>query len=128
VLDDEDHVDQALAFRDEALSGGFQMVAPSLWVYEVLNGLAFAARARRISAVVVDDLLPAFFDVGVKLVDPDPIETWRMAMGSRLTAYDAAYVCLAELLDCPCWTADRPLLRAGLSGRVRAISTFASSA
>jgi len=47
ALDDEEAVPQAVALRDAAFRDGAQMVAPSLWLYEITNGLVTAVRRGR---------------------------------------------------------------------------------
>lgn len=116
VLDDEELIDQAIAIRDGAVEGDFRMIAPSHWVYEVTNGLVFALRGHRVDAAFADEALATFDDVGVWLVDPEPLHVLRTAVRLGITAYDAAYVALAEAVGCPCWTADRDLSEA-CSGR-----------
>ena len=44
-LNDEEHVENALAIRDSSLLTGYpRLLAPSLFVYEVVNGLAVAGQ------------------------------------------------------------------------------------
>jgi predicted nucleic acid-binding protein len=128
VLDDEDHVEQAVALRDAALSRPIRMLAPAHWIYEVVNGLVSATRARRISTADAEGMLVDVLAVPVELVDLPAPDVLRTATRLRISAYDAAYVTLAEQLDCPCWTADRPLLRArGAASWVRPIERFTFS-
>jgi len=49
ALNDEEYVEQAVALRDAAIfERRFQMFAPSLWLYEIVNGLRVAVRRGRI--------------------------------------------------------------------------------
>ncbi len=53
ALDDEDQVAQAVALRDAAVfERRFEMLAPSLWVYEVVNGVVVAVRRGRIDRAI----------------------------------------------------------------------------
>ena len=109
ALDDEEDVERAVALRDAAVEGAFQLVAPSLWAYEVVNGLVSASRRVRVDPSLSAAVIDALFSVGVRLVDPAPAHVYEVATRWGLTAYDAAYVALAEALRCPLWTADGPL-------------------
>lgn len=109
ALDDEDHVGEAVALRDAAIRGRFAMVAPSLWLYEVANGLAMAVRRSRLSPEIGGEALSHLLAVGVRLADPDVRDVYVQALRFDLTAYDAAYLALAEALGGPLWTGDQRL-------------------
>ncbi|MCS7179582.1 MAG: type II toxin-antitoxin system VapC family toxin [Anaerolineae bacterium] len=110
ALDDEDSVQQAVTLRNAAIfERRFQMFAPSLWVYEVSNGLRGAARRGRISSEVGEEALRYPLALSVRLVDPDPIEVYRTASYYDIATYDAAYLALAESLDAVLWTGDERL-------------------
>lgn len=105
ALDDESSVQQAVALRDAAIfEHRFQMFAPSLWVYEVSNGLRVAARRGRISPETGEKALRYLLALDVRLVNPDPIEVYRAAFRYDIATYDAAYIALAESLDAVLWT------------------------
>lgn len=109
VFDDEEAVEQAVALRDDAIEGIRQMVAPSLWLYEVTNGLVTGVRRARLDARVGVRILEQLLAVGVRLVDPEPVTVFRLAVQHGLSAYDAAYASLAQALRAPMWTGDRRL-------------------
>lgn len=112
VLDDEEHVDEALALRNRWIRGRLELVAPTLWFYEILNGLVMAVQTGRISA---QDSLEGWADLaalGLPLADPPAEQIHGQALASGLTAYDAAYVSLARQLDATLWTGDRQLYQA----------------
>lgn len=87
--------------------------APHLIDYEVVSVLRGLARAGQVSAHRAADALGDFHDL--------PIERWSgsRALSQRafqlrhnLSAYDAAYVTLAEALECPLVTRDAKLVKA----------------
>ncbi len=89
-----------------------ELHAPALLDFEVVSALRGLTNALRISAPRAFDVLTDFEDL--------PIHRWaaddalrRRAFGLRenLTAYDAAYVALAEALECPLVTRDARLAR-----------------
>lgn len=112
-LDDEVLVDSALAIRrDFVEEGRTELMAPALLLYEVANGLLMAARRRRITLEQAEASLSDFAEMGILLVAPPPSTMVRLAVELGLTAYDAAYLALAQAQGCPLWTADRDLFEA----------------
>lgn len=112
VLDDEQAVEEAIALRDDAVEGRLELVAPSLWLYEVANGLVSAVRRDRLPHAEGSRCLVHLRALGVELADPDPASTYSEAIRCGLSAYDAAYVALAKALGAPLWTGDRRLYTA----------------
>ncbi|MGI9084126.1 MAG: type II toxin-antitoxin system VapC family toxin [Aeromicrobium sp.] len=91
--------------------------APTVIDYEVLSALRGLVRGRRLSPHAAHDALSD--------LDQLPVERWHLAeplrrrvfdLRANLTAYDAAYVVLAESLDCALLTRDRKL--ASAAGRL----------
>jgi predicted nucleic acid-binding protein len=112
VFDDEDAVTQAVALRNDAIDGRFGLVAPSLWLYEVTNGLASAERRGRMDVRIGRRSLGHLMGLGIELVDPEPEATYEKAVAYGLSAYDAAYVALAGALETSLWSGDRGLCNA----------------
>jgi len=127
ALDDEEYVAQAVALRDDWIyRGKHRPVAPSLFYYEVINGLRTAVLRERITQEIGAELLKNLLAVGVRLVDPEAGRIYQLSCDLRIAAYDAAYLALAEALDCPLWTGDRPFYEAVHDGapRVRWIGDY----
>ncbi len=96
----------------QRLSGDVTAHAPQLLPIEVAQVLrrlvaTDAVTARR-AALALDDLT----DLGVELYDHDVLVTRVWQLRANLTAYDAAYVALAEALGAPLVTFDQGLARA----------------
>ncbi|UNX54565.1 type II toxin-antitoxin system VapC family toxin [Georgenia sp. TF02-10] len=112
--------------RGETAAGrlsGSNLAVPSLLPYEVANVL----RRRRRAGLLSDTEARLAFDAASSL----PVETWPFdavaervwALGTNLSAYDASYVALAELLDAVLVTADRRIAAApGLRCRVDVVA------
>ena len=87
------------------------LFAPGLLRYELANVARNKARAG-----VPDDVaragLDAFAEQKVVLRDIRPDRLFDIAQRCSLTAYDAAYLCLAEELQAPLITLDRRLAEA----------------
>lgn len=113
LLDDEEHVSQAVDIRDAHLiSKELALMAPELLIYEVANGLVMAARRGRMSSLEARDGLQDILNVGVELCSSAPERTLILAEQHNLTAYDAAYLAVAESEGCLFWTGDSVLHRA----------------
>lgn len=110
LFNDEVGVQQAQALRNSYLAdpARFPLFAPSLWRYEVANGLAVAARRGRLEHDVARDALTDLLALGVKMVDPDDLLVLNLALSYGIAVYDAAYLAAAEETDSILWTADRP--------------------
>lgn len=98
-----------------------ELHAPALLDFEVVSALRGLTLGRQLSAARAHDALTDF--------DALPIQRWPSSAPLRLrvftlrdnlTAYDAAYVALAEALKCPLLTRDRRLARSsGHSAEIR---------
>ena len=91
---------------------GAGLVAPDLIGYEVLNTLRGLRVARKLSRAEAQRARDDWRRLGVEQWSLVTVEdrTWDLA--DNLTAYDAAYVALAERLGVPLLTADRRLATA----------------
>ena len=86
-------------------------VAPTVWLYEMLNGLKTAVLRKRITKIrakkkIPDVLatLPELFEF-TQLVD----ESFQIAIKYGLSIYDASYVSLAKQKRCKFFTGDQNL-------------------
>jgi predicted nucleic acid-binding protein len=92
--------------------------APHLLDLEVLNGLHGLVRGRKLSSEMASYACAEYLELSVTRYPHEPL-TWRIwALRDNLTAYDAAYVALAELLEAPLLTCDARLT-AGAASTVR---------
>ena len=104
----------APALADDGVDGdlvrqrlrGERLVAPELVDLEVVSTLRRAVRAGRLdkrrSGQALDDLTA----LPLRRVPHLPLLARVWELRDNLTAYDASYVALAEMLDCPLLTAD----------------------
>ncbi len=88
-------------------------VAPSLWWFEVRNGLVMAERRGRVTEQQTARFLREILRLAITL-DSSPNETSVLALARRhrLTVYDAAYLELAVRASLPLATLDAALARA----------------
>lgn len=110
LFNDEVGVPQALALRDSYLADPvrFPLFAPSLWRYEIANGLWVAARRGRIEHDLAREALSDLLAVGVRLIDPEDRRVLDLALAYGIAVYDAAYLAVAEEIGSILWTADGP--------------------
>ena len=118
ILPDE-HSRKTESVLRAALNGEEQIAAPDLWTYEMLNLLLSACRRGRITpdrleqAVRLVQRIPMIFhDHQTELVQN---RVTKLAMRFSLSAYDAAYLELADRLQCRLKSQDRGLTAAARS-------------
>lgn len=97
----------------DALLQGVALV-PSLWPYEIANGVLVALRRGRITDAEAEDFFADLSLLDIRIDDSPirPESLWRTASATRLTAYDAAYLNLAEVHKLALVTQDAELRRA----------------
>lgn len=103
----EEHVEAARRLRERFEAGELRVLAPPLLWLELLN---VAARSWRWSEEQLLQLAAALPELGFELLEPDlsQIAHWT-ALG--LTAYDAAYVAVADQAGVQLVTDDAEILR-----------------
>lgn len=88
----EAQAEAARTLREEFEAGELRILAPPLLWLEIIN---VAARRWRWDASQLEALATSLSELGIELVEPEPETVARWA-GRGLTAYDAAYVAVAE--------------------------------
>lgn len=113
----EEDSEKALRIRDEHAEGAIDLAAPDLLYYEVTNALSYRPGLERI---ILREDIEDMYDIGIQLVAPSrEVLTLaaEKAQALRVTAYDTAYLALAEMLGTIAITADEELHRK--AGRTR---------
>lgn len=97
-LRDEKYGDLALSLLDRFVRGEIELSAPSLMVYEVINGLVIAQRKGRIAEERVLHSISGFIDLGITFVDVTGLEAriLHFCRAYDRSAYDASYLAVAE--------------------------------
>jgi len=88
------------------VDGTLALIAPPIFPYEVINGLALAARRGRINAETFHSLAGQFITLAIGIRDPVLSDVGALAVTLGITAYDASYVALARELKIPLLTLD----------------------
>lgn len=86
--------------------GALQVVVPSLALLEIVN---VAARRWKWDGTALIALASDLTEIGFELAEP-PLESVAKWAGIGMTAYDAAFVALAEYRNVPLVTEDRSLM------------------
>ena len=106
----------AVAGTDElrAYLAAEELHAPSLLDFEIVSVLRRLTVAGHMSAGRAQDLLTDFEDLPIqRWPSADPLRRRAFQLRDSVSAYDAAYLVLAEALDCPLLTRDARLARSG---------------
>jgi predicted nucleic acid-binding protein len=105
---DEAQLDAQSLIRDH-VSGRVQLVAPTLLTYEVANAVLQAVRRGRVTGEDAEAILVAVEGLGI---ETEPVSWQQMLPLARRfdrSAYDAAYLALAEARGEPLVTGDEKL-------------------
>jgi predicted nucleic acid-binding protein len=103
---------QAQALLRDHAAGKSHLKAPSLLLYEVSNATWQAERRGRISSAQVDEILQTVSGLDVELLPVDWGEMLPLARRFNRSAYDAAYLTLAQRTGEPLVTGDKRLFNA----------------
>lgn len=99
----------ATGHRAAAVLGDGKAAAPDLVDVEVFHGLVRSYRAGRLDAAELEERVQLLVDLDIVRVPArDLLPTARDCVAA-VSSYDAVYVALARILDCPLLTTDRRL-------------------
>lgn len=110
--------DERSVRTERAVKRAFDGLAhvPALWLYEVQNALAVAVRRRRLTVDDAREACENLASIPTRVHAPHGIgREFAVAMPSALSAYDAAYLCIAQDTLAPLATLDEPLREAAHS-------------
>jgi predicted nucleic acid-binding protein len=106
-------------------------VVPILWRWEVANALLMAVRRGRLAESKLPGILEGLSALPVAIDDDSAARAWtdtlRLAVSAGLTAYDAAYLELAQRLGAPLATLDRKLAQAARLASLEVIGAEAAN-
>ncbi len=92
-----------------------EIYVPSLFLYELTNGIVVAHRRKRIAADALNSAWADITALRLRIDAPAPASTARLAslaLRHQLTVYDAAYLDLALRTGFPIATVDKALIQA----------------
>ena len=115
------------AIEDHVSGSGESLAAPQLIDVEVLHVLRRFNRAGSLTIERAEEALEEFGDLDITRYGHELLRPGIWRLRDNLSAYDAAYVALADLLSAPIVTCDRRLTRSGGHGvgfRLFDVATF----
>ncbi|MGH8673651.1 MAG: type II toxin-antitoxin system VapC family toxin [Burkholderiales bacterium] len=91
-----------------------EVVVPCVWPYEFANALAVLERRRILAAALADEIIESARKLVNRVETPPAAPAILLALARRhgLSAYDAAYLELAQRLGIPLAAKDSPLAAA----------------
>ena len=108
---DEQQAEAQALIRDH-VSGRVELAAPTLLLYELINSVRQAERRARVTAEEGEAILSAFENLGIMLEPVAWQEVLALARRFDCSAYDAAYLALAQEHEVTLLTGDRRLYNA----------------
>ena len=108
---EETDSEKAVLLKKTHETGSLQLAAPDFLVYEVSNALVYHPK------MTLDDLTESIIrllELDLDLIPPRAefaAETARIARKYAVSAYDASYIALADIVGTNCVTADEKLYR-----------------
>ncbi|MDO8573538.1 MAG: type II toxin-antitoxin system VapC family toxin [Candidatus Daviesbacteria bacterium] len=98
-------------FFDKLKSENIQLIAPSLLIFEIFNGLQTAVMRKRVNITLAKELGKRFLLMSIELVEIDSMKTLQLADKHKLTFYDASYLYLSKFQHAELLTLDKKLKR-----------------
>lgn len=96
-------------FFNKLKSENIQLIAPSLLIFEVFNGLQTAVMRKRINKTMAKELGKRFLLMPIELIEVDFTKTLQLADKHKLTFYDASYLYLSKSQHTELLTLDKKL-------------------
>lgn len=103
---------QAQALIQSYALGEVELHAPTLLPYEIANAVLQAVHGGRILPEMADEIVSTFENLDIALHAVPPADALALAVRHERSAYDAAYLALAETLDARLVTGNRRLYNA----------------
>ncbi len=94
---------------------GYDLIAPTLIIYEVCNAFHRASVAQQITQEEAEQFLERALNLGLRFSGDAELHRQALKIAQRYNlpaTYDAHYLALAERLGIEFWTADRRLFNA----------------
>lgn len=119
---DELELEQAAQMLADFIDGKIELISPTLFAYEIVNAINIAVRKKRIPEGEGFEAINDILSIGIKLIDFDEFAgpTFSLTQTYNRSAYDCAYMSLAQREECLMYTADKRLFNA-IKNRLRFI-------
>ncbi len=122
----EKYSTDARRLRDAFVSDQIELVEPSLFAYEVINGIRYS-RAKRFTPTEMKEVVDAIEEYAFPtLAMSESLASMAvdLTFKYKISLYDAVYVALANVMGATLYTADDKLISSVDSPFVRHIKSF----
>jgi len=111
---DEEATDAATALLQDFVQGKITLITPTLFPYEIITAVNVAVNRKRIREEAGYRAINYITSLGIEVRSFDDLiePTFRMARQYGLSAYDCAYLALADREKCDLFTGDKRLFNA----------------
>lgn len=108
-FEDEEDTGVAMHLLEDFVEGKIELIAPTLFPYEIVSAIYVAINRKRITEAVGSMAINYLTSLGIELRSFDDLieSTFYMARQHGLSPYDCAYMALAEKEKCDFITGDR---------------------
>lgn len=97
----------ARVWQEKILTGQAHALVPSLHFLEFANVLRTYVRRKEMHPDLANEIYALHLDAPLNVEDPPRDEILRTALEFDASAYDAAFIALAKVYNCPLITAER---------------------
>jgi len=113
-FEDEEATYGATGLLENFVDGEIQLIAPTLFSYEIVSAVNVAINRKRITDAEGYRVIKYLSSLEIELRSFDELidDTFHMARQYGLSPYDCAYMALAEKEKCDLFTGDRKLFNA----------------
>lgn len=110
---DEKEADYALSVLEDFVNNKIAIIVPTIWLYEMANGVRTAVLRKRISLKKGSSFINDLTKILPKLEDFEPLlkEAFAIAKQFELSIYDGSYLALAKMREIQFFTGDEKLYR-----------------
>jgi predicted nucleic acid-binding protein len=112
-LNDEEYIAEAVHVLKAVRRKEIELAVPTLWLYEMANVIVQAHRQKRLTKQQAEEFILEVHAMPVLIypVYENLSRIANLALRHSLSAYDAAYLALAESRGCGLLTADEALFK-----------------
>lgn len=101
-----------LAGKIDQAIGGAELIAPDVLNPEVLQSLRRLERGGQLTSARASMAVAQLVGSQIQCIPTSGLLNEAWSIRANVSAYDACYVALARMFECPLLTTDRPLTRA----------------
>ena len=111
LFPDEKYNLRVVSYFDQFSQGKLKFIAPALLKYEIANALRSGVIQRRLVAQIAQVLMREFLKLPITYQEVDFDKILQLAFKKQISAYDAAYVYLAQTKKLLLLSLDRKLVK-----------------